>query len=258
MPLKDQIVAAFAKPALHPLLDRFIGYALRLKGYNNYPPEGGALGDLGEKRFIETHLAGTARTCLDIGGNRGEFTESLLTLTSARTVCVEPNPDMARLAQERNQRFRERFILVEKAISDRNGVATLNFDPVQTKTATLSSEVTKHAYPGQKTVQVQVVTIDQLVADLQLDSLDFIKIDVEGLELACLDGAQRTLETLKPRYVQVEMHWHHIFTGTTVFAISERLPGYRACRLLPKGLAPVNPRTTLDNIFAYSNLIFVR
>lgn len=45
---------------------------------------------------------------------------------------------------------------------------------------------------------IHVSTIDQVVSDLQLDSVDFIKIDIEGFELNALKGGKDVLKKFKP------------------------------------------------------------
>jgi hypothetical protein len=52
---------------------------------------------------------------------------------------------------------------------------------------------------GAKTVRVQLTTIDQLVTDLKLARVDFIKMDIEGAERNALAGARNTILRFKPR-----------------------------------------------------------
>ena len=47
-------------------------------------------------------------------------------------------------------------------------------------------------------VEVDVVTVDDTVRKLALPTVDFIKIDVEGSEMAVLLGAENTLSKFKP------------------------------------------------------------
>ena len=46
---------------------------------------------------------------------------------------------------------------------------------------------------------IQVTTVDKLVEDLRLARVDFIKIDVEGVEELVLRGAMVTLERYRPK-----------------------------------------------------------
>ena len=45
---------------------------------------------------------------------------------------------------------------------------------------------------------VQVMSIDSFVATFKVPKVDFLKIDVEGMDLAVLKGAQQTLSLFKP------------------------------------------------------------
>lgn len=48
-------------------------------------------------------------------------------------------------------------------------------------------------------VLVKTTTIDEFVKTNKINRLDFVKIDVEGAELDVLRGAEKTLQTLKPK-----------------------------------------------------------
>jgi UDP-3-O-acyl-N-acetylglucosamine deacetylase len=48
-------------------------------------------------------------------------------------------------------------------------------------------------------VKVPLTTVDKLVQELQLDKVDFIKMDIEGAEVKALQGAAETLKRFKPR-----------------------------------------------------------
>ena len=65
---------------------------------------------------------------------------------------------------------------------------------------------------------VRTTTIDDLVADLRLDRLDWIKMDVEGAEVEALKGADKTLRQYRPSLF-VEVH-------NTVEAVKDLLARY--------------------------------
>ena len=61
-------------------------------------------------------------------------------------------------------------------------------------------------------VEVESAAIDDLVRKRTMESVDFIKLDIEGSELACLKGAQESIRRFKPKlaiasYHRVEDFW---------------------------------------------------
>ena len=54
----------------------------------------------------------------------------------------------------------------------------------------------------------KIVTLDSYVADHQLPSVDFIKLDVEGAELDILKGAAESIKKFKPRMAICAYHKH--------------------------------------------------
>jgi len=64
---------------------------------------------------------------------------------------------------------------------------------------------------------VDCKTLDSIAEDLQLNRIDFIKLDVEGFELEVLRGAKKTIEKFKP-------FWIIEFNSWTLIAFQENLP----------------------------------
>lgn len=54
---------------------------------------------------------------------------------------------------------------------------------------------------GEPIDYVSITTLDEVVASLSLARIDLIKIDVEGGELACLQGAETVLRRFKPSLI---------------------------------------------------------
>ena len=52
---------------------------------------------------------------------------------------------------------------------------------------------------GQAGVKVPLTTIDRLVAELGLERVDYIKMDIEGAEQRAIRGAAATIATFHPR-----------------------------------------------------------
>ncbi|MBI3695811.1 MAG: FkbM family methyltransferase, partial [Acidobacteria bacterium] len=53
-----------------------------------------------------------------------------------------------------------------------------------------------------------VVTLDEIVEELHLDRVDFIKMDIEGSERRALEGARQTLARFRPRMAISSYHLH--------------------------------------------------
>ena len=53
--------------------------------------------------------------------------------------------------------------------------------------------------PGQQVTRLPLTTIDQIVSELRLPRVDFIKMDIKGAEVPALQGAMHTLASYQPR-----------------------------------------------------------
>jgi FkbM family methyltransferase len=85
---------------------------------------------------------------------------------------------------------------------------------------------------------IQVIAID----DLGCDRLDFLKVDVEGMEAEALEGARRSIETLRPimlvEHIKAQgselqaliesLGYHCIMTPTNILAVHRSDPGLEA------------------------------
>lgn len=65
---------------------------------------------------------------------------------------------------------------------------------------------------------------------------------------------------MRPKFIQLEYNWHHLFRSRSLYDISQLLPKYRIYQLLPfgNGLIERNPKRPESNIYHYGNFIFVR
>lgn len=246
----------FAREPLQRLHRGLVGLGLRGRGYNNYAGPGVT----GEGWFIRHVLApSNPRLCVDIGANTGAFTELLLAATTARIVAFEPLPgpfaELARLAKAHSGRV----IPLHYALGAEAGELELHYSDAGTEHASFSAEVNQLPYvKHDRTRMVSVRTLDEVVGELGIDAVDFIKIDTEGFEEQVLRGARETLQTFRPRFVQVECNIHQVFMRTSLWQLSLLLPHYDPYQLLPRGWHRVDPRSPLDNIPWFSNVVFVR
>ena len=123
---------------------------------------------------------------LDIGAYVGMFAvkASRIVGEEGRVIAIEPSPENYELLRY-NCRGLSHVTLVKKAIMAENGIGKLYYS----KSAAANSLITK----WKKYIEVETITLDDLVAELKLDRIDLIKIDAEGAELDVLKGAQKVL-----------------------------------------------------------------
>ena len=137
----------------------------------------------------------------DVGAFIGLYTIALAKRVghAGKVVAFEPDPEnfaSLRSHIELN-RVSDRVELIPAVVSNRNGVIPFK--------AGLSSG--SHISPdsGQDTHTVPCVRLDTIMADRRVDTL---KIDVEGYELAVLEGAIELLQNIRccPRSIFLEVH----------------------------------------------------
>jgi FkbM family methyltransferase len=133
---------------------------------------------------------------LDCGANIGMFTKTALASGASLVVAIEPAPQTLEclrrnFAQEIAQK---RVIVYPKGVWNHDDFLNLAMDD---HNAGSNSVVLDLDRP--KSVRVPLTTIDELVAELKLERVDFIKMDIEGAEKPALKGARGTLNRFHPR-----------------------------------------------------------
>jgi FkbM family methyltransferase len=131
---------------------------------------------------------------LDLGANIGFYTTLFAELVGEEGAVHAFEPDaqnFLRLQLRTNGLCQ--VLLAQKAVSDRQGVATL-----YRSRANRSHSLCKPVWDSTLCSSVEVTTVDANLADRL--SVDFVKVDVEGHEGKVLDGMTDTLKN-SPRLV---------------------------------------------------------
>jgi len=162
----------------------------------------------------------------DVGANQGHYSILVEDLVGPENVyCFEPIPNLSR----RLRRILPGAHVVPVALSDHENKQSLKIpfignQAVETR-ATLESSVQEIETTTFTKIQVNTTTIDHFMAQKQLDTIGFIKIDVEGHEQAVLKGGIITLGQFQPiLLVEIEQR-HHTYPITEIFSMIEAL-GY--------------------------------
>ena len=130
---------------------------------------------------------------LDVGANIGITTAILSTFVpNGKVISIEPDPavfDLLNLNIEQNHI--ENIRTFQLALSEREGM--VSFAP---NSAFGHLVISENQDLG--SISVRSTTVDLLVKSLNLDRVDFIKIDVEGFEPNVLSGAKETISKFRP------------------------------------------------------------
>lgn len=142
--------------------------------------------------------ASKAQVVLDIGSNTGLYSLGAGAKNpAAKIFAFEPLPRVANLTRKNAQLNPKFNIQVQQnAVCDQGGVVTLH-DPGgdQPASASLKSDFLDC---DQETIKVDGIRIDDFVSNQQLERVDLIKLDVEGVEEIALSGMQQTIQKFKP------------------------------------------------------------
>jgi FkbM family methyltransferase len=148
----------------------------------------------GEKELAYVNaLCDQSSISVDIGANRGVYSY-LMQRHSKAVVAFEPNPFYADFVR----RALKDVEVIEAAVSDHAGKTILRVPLSQAVAGmgTIEEENTLESIPVQQ-IEISILTLDSL----QLPKMGFIKIDVEGHELAALRGAVATIERCLPNFL---------------------------------------------------------
>ena len=138
--------------------------------------------------FVRNGLVGPGDLVFDIGAAIGRFTEQFLAL-GTEVICIEPLPINAERLREK---YGDRVTVVECAVSDKAGNATLyTIGQAAINTATLRPDtISKQFWLNSdrynREIIVETTTIDALKHRFGLPA--FCKIDVEGGEVEVFKG----------------------------------------------------------------------
>lgn len=206
-----------------------------------------------QEQFLQFHKTkNTPPIVFDVGANIGEWSSNLLAKNNAAELhCFEPSE--------------ETFLTLSKTLS--------GFSHVQINQLGLSSskqeieffendgsDVTSlyRRFDAQNTkkISVKLITGDAYLAAHHINRIDFLKIDIEGMEYDALLGLRDTLASQKIQLVQFEYGEFNIHSERLLKHIYELLPDYTIGRLHPNYVDFMDWHHALEN-FKAANYIAI-
>lgn len=179
-------------------------------------------------------LVDRRRASIDVGAHRGLYAGRLAQLCP-RVHCFEPIPE---LAAGLRRTLPRRVLVHELAVSDSAGTAMLRIpyrDTIEEfSTATIEAGNPLPGSASVRTVACEMARLDDVVKE----PVGFMKIDVEGHELAVLRGAERILREDRPNLLIESERRHNPTAPESVFALLGGF-GYAPMVLRDGGIVPL-------------------
>lgn len=198
------------------------------------------------------------QTFIDIGAHIGYYSALAASIvgTTGRVYAFEPSPANAEVLRRNMARFGDRVKIFEAAVTDRAGRATLYLNPTNSGDNRLFRTPAK----DRQSVEVETVALDTL-PDLRDVQADFIKIDIQGLEVKAIRGAAGLISR-SPNLVGIVEFWP---TGLKLVGMNpgdflEALQGLGLLAYMKaakRRLTPAKPRA-LKQVKYHTNLIIGR
>lgn len=214
-------------------------------------------GEVGAIKYVASKLNDRKAVVFDVGANKGSYTKELSTFfTNADIYCFEPS--------------KATYDMLVSNVGELPGVHCCNFgfgkeasmvelysDAEGSGIASLYDRRLGHfgiALQSKETISIQ--RIDEFCKSEQIDHIDFLKLDIEGHELAALEGAGEMLKQKKIRFIQFEFGGCNIDSRTYFQDFWYLLsPNYNISRIVSDGMHPIKRYSETLEIFRTINYL---
>ena len=186
------------------LLSKFIGLSAKsiyfIYENSNYDPYTN-----GEDRVLKElcKIKRLQKDIFDVGANNGDWTEMARNIcgNSTRIHCFEIIPDTF-IHLKKKVKNLPNVVLNNVGLSNKEQNVTVFFDPNHSGTSTIFEPMFYGKEGHEK--ECKVIEGDSYIKGNNIESIDYLKIDVEGMENLVLNGLKDTLEKKMINVIQFE------------------------------------------------------
>lgn len=216
----------------------------------------------GESRFLDVlgRVMGDDLTFFDVGGNVGEYSETLLRISGGETKrsihVFEPTAACFEILKRKFQDSTE-VRLNNVGVSDQAHTATIYYDREKSGFASLyQRDLQGLNVVMDHSESIRLIRLDQYIAEQRVEKIDFMKIDIEGHELKAFEGMG---EFLRPDFVhaiQFEYGGANLDSRTNLrdFYRLFEPRGFVVCKIMKHSIEQRSYRAYMDN-FQYANYL---
>jgi FkbM family methyltransferase len=205
------------KGVLNTYLRRF-GFEIHGTGYIQSIKKGSFKEDTFK---IQKEITGKCVTIFDVGANGGEITSKYADLfPEAKVFAFEPFPDSFTILESKfsgNKRI-QCFQLAIGAV-DSKGTLFVNRN-VDTNSLLSSGKMglsSDQQVENVGSIQVIIGTIDTFCLERHIESIDILKLDIQGGELSALMGAKELLSRRRIRLIYTEAYFKKQYEDQPLF-----------------------------------------
>lgn len=218
---------------------------------------------------LETEAAAAARflgdadcIALDVGANQGHWSRALLAVAGDRIKRIYGFEPMVEHRDSLGDIDGGRFELIAEAIGARPGTVPIYAHrPGASIASVYKRDVTHYGMEFAELAAVPMTTIDHFLERRGIDHVNFMKLDIEGHELAALQGAKSALSAGRIGALSFEMGGCNIDARTYLKDFWSFLHpfGFRLFIINPlDGLHPIDSYHEAHESFLTANFIAAR
>jgi FkbM family methyltransferase len=218
---------------------------------------------LNSRLRIDTLVGGPPFTVLDVGARGGVHPRWTRFLQNYAAVLFEPEPEeYARLQGV----LPENYMLLNTALSEAPGERTLYVTRSGGASSVYQPNMTllrrfphSDRYEVEKQTSLEADSLDNVLRKESVPSVDFIKIDTQGHELAILSGARSVLNTVLG--LELEVEFLELYCGQPLFADVDayaRRHGFELFDLRRSYWSPVSGKTFGKGELVFGDALYLR
>ena len=261
MSLKRNIIDVIAgRPIFQPFFELLYSASVYGMNYGN----GGNFKNSGEiyvTKYIRSKLTSQKKKLqfFDVGANIGNYSVQLANSMSEldfKLYSFEPSPEIYKVLLERIK-AKKKIHPFNIGFSDKTEVVSLYKRSALSGLSSVYKRRLDHfGIDMSYSEDIRVMKIDEFCMEQKIEEIHFLKMDVEGHELKCLQGATEMLRRNKIWFIQLEFGGCNIDSRTFFqdfwYLLNENFNIYR---IVKNGLVPIKKYNERLEIFKNINFL---
>jgi len=214
-------------------------------------------GELHVLRYIADEIKNEPQPVVfDVGANNGQYLQQALQILPDQTniYCFEPSTvafeNLKKIAFGHNN-----VMLQKSGIGESREKMILRY-PVSG--SVLASLHVFNNFTEMKSEEIEIVTIDAFCAENNIRCIHYLKMDIEGHEVAALKGATDMITAGKVKMIQFEFGQPNIASRTYLKDFYQALGGkYDICRVVRNGFVELGKYSEENEVFLTTNYLAI-